>query len=71
MIYAYHCEACGTDFTVRATLAEKERGLSPDCPACGSRQVEQDFASVGIVRSGGGRGPAPLCGPGAGPGCCG
>ena len=27
MIYAYHCEDCGTEFTVRATLAEKERGV--------------------------------------------
>lgn len=70
MIYAYHCEECGTEFTVRATLKEKERGLTPQCPACGSREVEQDFASVGFVRSGGGGGPAPFCGPGAGAGCC-
>jgi len=70
MIYAYHCEECGTEFTVRATLAEKERGLTPQCPACGSREVSQDFASVGIVRSGGG-GPASCCGPGAGRGYCG
>lgn len=70
MIYAYHCEECGTAFTVRATLAEKERGLTPRCPACGSREVGQDFASVGIVRSGGGGGSVPFCGPGSGAGCC-
>lgn len=69
MIYAYQCEDCGEQFTVRATLAQKERGLSPSCPLCGSRKVDQDFASVGIVRSGGG-GSVPFCGPGAGPGCC-
>ncbi len=68
MIYAYRCEDCGEQFTVRATLAEKERGLTPRCPACGSREVDQDFASVGIVRSGGGS--VPFCGPGAGAGCC-
>jgi len=70
MIYAYQCEECGTEFTVRATLAEKERGLTPQCPACGSRNAAQDFASVGVVRSGGGGGRVPFCGPSAGPGCC-
>lgn len=70
MIYAYHCDECGTEFTVRATLAEKERGLTPQCPACGSREVGQDFASVGIVRAGGG-GAASCCRPGSGSGCCG
>lgn len=70
MIYAYHCEECRTEFTVRATLAEKERGLTPQCPACGSREVGQDFASVGVVRSGGGSGRVPFCGPDSGAGCC-
>jgi len=70
MIYAYQCEECGTEFTVRATLAEKERGLTPRCPLCGSRKAAQDFASVGVVRSGGGGAPARFCGPGSGAGCC-
>lgn len=70
MIYAYRCEACGEQFTVRATLAEKERGLYPHCPVCGSRDVAQEFGSVGVIRSGGGGGSAPFCGPGSGAGCC-
>ncbi len=70
MIYAYQCEDCGEQFTVRATLAEKERGLTPRCPLCGSRKVEQDFAGVGVVRSGGGGGPVSSCGPGCGASCC-
>jgi predicted nucleic acid-binding Zn ribbon protein len=70
MIYAYHGEECGTEFTVRATLAERERGLTPHCPACGSREVGQDFASVGVVRSAGGSARVPFCGPGPGAGCC-
>lgn len=69
MIYAYQCETCGEQFTVRATLAEKERGLSPHCPVCGSGEVAQDFSSVGFIRSGGSS-PVPFCGPGAGAGCC-
>lgn len=70
MMYVYQCEACGEQFTVRATLAEKERGLYPRCPLCGSQEVTQDFASVGVVRSGGGGGRVPFCGPGSGAGCC-
>ncbi len=70
MIYAYQCEECGEQFTVRATLAEKERGLHARCPLCGSREVAQDFASVGVVRSGAGGGRMPFCGPGSGAGCC-
>jgi putative FmdB family regulatory protein len=69
MVYAYRCEACGEQFTVRATLAEKERGLSPRCPLCGSRNVMQDYAGVGIARSGGGSGSC--CGPSRRGGCCG
>lgn len=70
MIYAYRCEDCGEQFTMRATLAEKERGLSARCPLCGSRKAAQDFASVGVVRSGAGGGPPRSCGLGSGAGCC-
>jgi putative FmdB family regulatory protein len=69
MVYAYRCEACGEQFTVRATLAEKERGLSPRCPLCDSRNVVQDYAGVGIARGTGGGGGC--CGPSRRGGCCG
>ena len=48
MIYAYQCEKCSTGFTVRATLAEKERGLDPRCPKCGEKDVTQDLRGVGL-----------------------
>lgn len=70
MIYAYRCEGCGEAFTVRATLTEKERGLQPGCPRCGSPKVVQDFSGVGVLRGGGAGAGAGLCGPAAGPGCC-
>jgi putative FmdB family regulatory protein len=69
MIYAYVCDRCGASFTVKATLAEKERGLSPPCPRCGSRDVTQDLSGVGVVRGPGAGGPS-VCGPGSGAGCC-
>jgi hypothetical protein len=47
-------------FTVRATLAEKERGLQVRCPRCGSAEVAQDFSGVGMA-----------FGTASGPSCCG
>lgn len=70
MIYEYRCQACEAGFEVQATLAEKEAGLHPVCPQCGSLQTTQRFTSVGILRGGSGALPAAACGPGAGPGCC-
>lgn len=62
MTYAYACEKCGEKFTVRATLAEKERGLEVQCPRCGSSEVVQDLSGVGL---GFGAVPGPsCCGPG-------
>ncbi len=68
MIYVYSCEDCGDIFEVRATLAEKERGLSPRCPECSSENVEQEFTNVGILTNSAGGGP--FCGPGPRTGCC-
>ena len=71
MIYAYQCEKCGTGFTVRATVAEKSRGLELRCPKCGEKDVTQDLRGIGMAFGSGGPGggpPWPGCGPGAG--CC-
>lgn len=70
MIYEYGCQACGGVFEVQATLAEKEAGLRPACPQCGSPQTAQRFTSIGILRSGTRVRALTGCGPGAGPGCC-
>ncbi len=71
MTYAYRCKKCGAEFTVSATLAEKERGLDVRCPRCGEKDVAQDFRGIGMAFGGQGRGGAPSW-PGCGPnvGCC-
>ncbi len=71
MIYAFVCQKCGKSFDVRATVAEMERGLEPQCPACKSPDTRQDLSGVGMIFRGGGRGGPPMCGPGNGGGCCG
>lgn len=70
MIYAYQCDKCGNGFTVRATVAEKTRGLDLRCPRCGEKDVTQDLRGVGMAFGGGQGGgpPWPGCDPGAG--CC-
>ena len=41
MIYEFQCKACNTIFEVRASLAEKEKGLKPQCPGCNSADTHQ------------------------------
>lgn len=75
--YEYHCKECGYYFDVKATIAEKEKGLDVACEQCGSKELQQVFGGFAIVggqtvnvkssdsqNSGGG-----CCG-GAGSGCC-
>ncbi len=76
MTYEYRCKDCAQTFEVTATIAEKERGLHPRCPHCGSEKISQVFTAVGVLLDSGGRPPggsvnAPACGPGFGAGCCG
>jgi len=71
MIYEYRCEDCGRRFEIWAKLAEKERGLEPVCPHCGSKKARQALGVFAIGgRSQGGKGPLPGPGFGCGPGCC-
>ncbi len=70
MIYAFKCEECNQQFDVRASVAEMDQGLHPECPSCRSPKVVQDFTNVGMVFRGGGQRGGPRCGPGAGGGCC-
>ena len=69
MTYEYRCRECGAAFDVTASVAQKEAGLHPECPSCGSRKAAQVFGAIGILSSGGPRG-MPACGPGGGTGCC-
>ncbi len=70
MIYAFVCQGCGKSFDLRATMAERERGIETLCPHCGSKDTKQDFRGIGMIFGAGGRGSPPICGPGAGGGCC-
>lgn len=70
MIYEYRCQKCGTLVEIRASLAEKERGLHPECPRCGGTRFQQVFTAVNVITRPGGGSLPPLCGPGTGAGCC-
>ncbi len=75
MTYEYRCKECGMMFDVTASVAEKEAGLHPECPSCGSKKATQVFGTIGILSSArtgssGGLGGMPACGPGSGAGCC-
>jgi putative FmdB family regulatory protein len=73
-IYEYLCSECQNKFDVRATFAEKEKGLKPECPNCHSQKTIQVFGGfmvMGGSKSGGfNPGSMPGCGPTAGPNCC-
>lgn len=67
--YEYVCIECGEKIEIYASIAEKEKGLKVSCPKCHSKKVAQIFGNfmvMGSSKSGG-----PICGPQAGPGCCG
>lgn len=62
--YEFTCTGCGQRSELRASIAEKEAGLRPPCPACGSRELRQALSTVAVIGGGGGE-PAE-----AGGGCC-
>ncbi len=64
--YEYQCTDCGSKFEVRASIKEREKGLKPDCPACGSTRA---VPVLSVVAIGSGR-AAGWSGCGSGPGCC-
>ena len=51
MIYEFQCGACNTIFEVRASLAEKEKGLKPRCPECRSPKTQQIVAAFAMGSS--------------------
>lgn len=48
-VYEYRCEKCGRKFDVVASIAEKESGLNPVCPQCGSRRAQQVFGRFTVL----------------------
>ena len=67
MTYEYDCDTCGKRFEIKATVAEKRRGLRLECPACGGTQAIQVYSSMSVITRSPGGG---FCGPGSGAGCC-
>lgn len=64
-IYEYICLDCKEKIEVKATLAEKEKGLKVVCPACRSKKTARIFGSISLISGGGGKSvPACGCGPG-------
>lgn len=53
MVYEFRCRRCGKRFEVFATLAEKEAGLAPQCPGCGSTDASRVWGRVMLLSSGG------------------
>ena len=68
--YDYQCKDCGEAFEVRATIKEKEAGLTLACPKCGGHETRQ-LLTVALMLHGGKEISRSVCGPNAGPGCCG
>lgn len=67
--YDYKCQYCNFPFEVRMSMSEYSEGNKPECPQCGSGDVERSFTSVSVLTgsragSGGAGGPAPTCGHG-------
>jgi len=73
-IYDYRCMKCGTRFEVRATFAEKEKGLTAIFPNCQDDHPDQVVTGGMFIRLGSNdsfRESSSSCGPGSGGGCCG
>ena len=69
--YEYICQDCHMVMEIQATIAEKERGLTPICPTCGGTRMAQAFGGVTVMGKARGNSGGSACGPQAGPGCCG
>ncbi len=69
--YVFRCGECSQQFEVYATIREREAGIDPPCPKCGSRRAEQLLTAPMLLQRGAGRPDFRGCGPVAGPGCCG
>ncbi len=48
-VYEFRCDTCEKKFDVVATLKEKEAGLKPVCPNCGSSLVRQVFSRFTVI----------------------
>ncbi|MDP8977507.1 MAG: hypothetical protein M3N17_02810, partial [Actinomycetota bacterium] len=58
--YGYVCTACGAATEVRATIGEKQVGLTPRCDACDGTDLRRTFQPLAVL----GRSAAAAPGPG-------
>lgn len=51
--YNFKCSDCENEFTVDATLQEKEEGTSEKftCPKCHSQNVKSEFSAINFIRN--------------------
>lgn len=68
-LYDFRCVDCGATFEVRASIKDKEAGLTLICPVCQSQNAQQ-LVTAGSLLRGPSRNGGATCGPYAGPGCC-
>ncbi len=47
--YTYKCRSCKQEFSLEATMQEKDRGLEANCPTCDDGDVFQTFSRVGVL----------------------
>jgi putative FmdB family regulatory protein len=67
--YDYRCQSCEAPFEIRMSMSEYGEGNKPDCPECGSNDVERRFTSVGVLtgsRASSGGSPSSVAGCGHG-----
>jgi len=52
-IYSYKCNACSTDFEIKASLSEKEEMSKSlfKCPQCASNNIQQVICASGVVKN--------------------
>ncbi len=48
--YDLKCRDCGKEFNIMASMSDRER-QAIKCPDCGSRELDQIFSNVNIIRS--------------------
>ncbi len=67
-IYEFACRRCSARSEVRASIAEKEAGLAPDCPACGAADLRPLLSAFATTT---GRVAQTASAPATAGGCCG
>jgi putative FmdB family regulatory protein len=69
-LYEYVCPVCKEKIEILTTVLQKEKGLKPVCPKCGSKKMIRVFGGFSIGSSRGASGGS-FCPPNGRAGCCG